>query len=170
MPRRMAAVSVAPSLSTDDDSLMGPSAGHDLSNTTPAVQQHGEYERPLKTHTSEPEDDEQPYDDQTLLAHTQKIFTPATFPCGRTIPNRLVKVCDSFTGERVLSLDGHDSMINAVEWIIELKIHERKETEAQFHTSESAFSPRTPALCPSSTILHTESPNAARGALRKCGV
>ncbi|CDO76924.1 hypothetical protein BN946_scf185006.g6 [Trametes cinnabarina] len=33
------------------------------------------------------------YDDETeLLAHAQKIYTPLTFPCGRSMPNRLVKV------------------------------------------------------------------------------
>ncbi|KAI0367727.1 FMN-linked oxidoreductase [Pilatotrama ljubarskyi] len=32
------------------------------------------------------------YDEQDLLVHAEKIFTPVTLPCGRVVPNRLVKV------------------------------------------------------------------------------
>ena len=31
--------------------------------------------------------------DYELLQHARKIFTPVRLPCGRVVPNRLVKVC-----------------------------------------------------------------------------
>ena len=41
--------------------------------------------------TRSAEDDR--YDEAELLAHAQQIFTPVKLPCGRVVPNRLVKVC-----------------------------------------------------------------------------
>ncbi|KAL7277421.1 hypothetical protein ACG7TL_009283 [Trametes sanguinea] len=66
---------------------MSSSTDRKPSNTPSGGHRHGEYEKL----SSESEEDEQLYDDQTLLSHAQKIFTPVTFPCGRSIPNRLVK-------------------------------------------------------------------------------
>ena len=33
------------------------------------------------------------YDDVQLLTDAEKILSPVTLPCGRVVPNRLVKVC-----------------------------------------------------------------------------